>query len=96
MAKQLANIRSGFQSGESDDDQTVIVVTQLRKVEVEIAGKECRAVGFVQVTQNFLLVVPFRSPNLKADLPEMNSPLLKLFGLISGDVVIQNDPFLQL
>lgn len=66
-------------------------MTQLRKEEIEIAGKECSAIGLVQVTQNLLLVVPFRSPNLKADLPVMNPPLLKLFGLISGDVVIKYD-----
>lgn len=88
MTKQLANIGCGFQGGKRDDYQTIIVVAQLRKEEIEIAGKECSAIGLVQVTQNLLLVVPFRSPNLKADLPVMNPPLLKQFGLISGDVVI--------
>ena len=66
-------------------------MAQFRKEEIEIAGKERRAVGFMQVSQNLLLVVPFRSSNLKANLPVMDSPLLKLFGLISGDVVIQDD-----
>lgn len=91
MSKQSADVGCGFRCWKGDYRQAVVVMTQLRKEEIEIAREECRAIGLMQVAQNLLLIIPLRSSDLEADLPIMNPPLLKQRSLISGDVVIKND-----
>lgn len=66
-------------------------MTKFRKKEIEVAGKEGQAFSLMQVAENLLAVIPLRSPDVKANLSVVNSPLLKLRGLISGDIVIEDD-----
>jgi hypothetical protein len=59
--------------------------------EAEITRKERRLFRCVQVAKYFLLVIPFGTPDLKADLPEVNVPEAKLMDLILWNVVIEDD-----
>ena len=43
------------------------------------------------MTENFLLVVPFRPTDRKTNLLEMNLPATQLLDLILWDVVIEDD-----
>src|SRR2546429_6345981 len=45
----------------------------------------------MQKPKNLLLIIPLGSPHFKPDLPEVSSPAAKLFRLVFGDVVVQND-----
>ena len=59
--------------------------------EAEVARKERRVFRFVQVAQEFLLVIPFGTTYLKPNLPKVNLPFAELLGLVLGDVVIEDD-----
>jgi hypothetical protein len=59
--------------------------------EAEVTRKERCLFRCVQVAEYFLLVIPFGTPYLKSDLPEVNLREPKLLDLIIGDVVIEDD-----
>jgi hypothetical protein len=91
MTKKSPNQIGGIEDMSLDDDQTVVPVTQTDSEESQITSKEGCLFGFVEESQDFLLVVPLRSSDLKADLTSMNAPSRQLFDLIFGDIVIQQD-----
>src|SRR3990172_12313052 len=45
----------------------------------------------MQKPKNFLLILPLGSSHFKPDLPKVDSAAAKLFRLVFGDVVVQND-----
>jgi hypothetical protein len=45
----------------------------------------------MQKAKNLLLIIPLGSTHFEADLPKVNSPAAKLFCLVFGDVVVEND-----
>jgi hypothetical protein len=59
--------------------------------EAEVTREERGLFRRMQVTQDFLLVVPFRASDFKPDLFEVNLPATKLLDLVLRDIVIEND-----
>ena len=45
----------------------------------------------MQKPEDLLLIIPLGSPHFKPDLPKVNPVVAKLFRLVFGDVVVQND-----
>jgi hypothetical protein len=66
-------------------------MAQRRTVKTKIASKERRLFNRVQITENFLLIVPLGTPDFESDLTLVNTAAAQPLHLVMGDVVIKYD-----
>jgi hypothetical protein len=74
-----------------DYNDTVASMTKLGSVKPKITREKRRPTLPMQITKNFLLVVPFGSAHMNTDLSEANSVLPESLGLGLGNIVVEND-----
>jgi hypothetical protein len=79
-----------------DHDEAVASMTKSGTVKPKIACEKRRATFPVQISQNFLHVVPLGAAYADADLPETYSMFPELLSLGPWDIVVENDQAAEL
>jgi hypothetical protein len=90
MTQQPPNVLSCLRNRDGQDHDAVIRMTKPPAKEPQVSREERRLFRSMQIAQQFLLVVPFRTTNLKPNLPKVNFANPKLVRLIQRDVVIED------